>query len=98
MIASDWEVETLMVVGEQGAFGGGAGLPVPPDRRGQGEQPLCDSDEHAGQGAAAVAFRAKLVFEGVEGALDPLPPVAQRPMPVWLISPIRPHPARAIAG
>jgi hypothetical protein len=37
---------------------------------------LRDPDHHSGQGAAAVAFQAKLVFEGVEGALDPL---AQRP-------------------
>jgi hypothetical protein len=77
VIASDW-MESSVVVGDQGALVGGADLPVPPDRRGQGQQPLGDPDPDPGQGAAAVAFQPKLVFEGVEGALDPLAPTLSR--------------------
>jgi hypothetical protein len=87
-----------MVVGDQGAFVGRAGLPVPPDRRGQGEQALRDPDHHSGQGAAAVAFQAKLVFEGVEGALDPLAPATQRPHSAWLIGTIGTQQDRAVGG
>ena len=49
--------EISMVVGDQGALVGRADLPVPRDRRGQGEQALRDPDHHSGQGAAAVAFQ-----------------------------------------
>src|SRR4029450_10973575 len=98
MIASDWVVVASVVVGDQGALVGGGGLPVPPERRGQSEQALRDPDNHAGQGAAAVAFQPKLVFEGVEGALDPLPPAAQRAMPAWFVGAVRSQQHRAIAG
>src|SRR5215211_8570846 len=98
MIASDWVVGISVVVGEQGPLVGGADLPVPPDRGGQGEQPLGDPDIDAGQGASPVAFQPKLVFEGVEGALDPLPPATQRAMPAWFVGAVRSQQHRAIAG
>src|SRR4029453_2733366 len=98
MIASDWVARSSMVVGGQGALVGHADLPVPPDRRGQGQQPLGDPDIDAGQGSSLVAFQAELVFEGVEGALDPLAPAAQRPVPAWFISPVGTQQDRAIAG
>jgi hypothetical protein len=78
-----------MVVGDQRALVGRAELPVPPDRRGQGEEALGDPDPDAGQGAAAVAFQAKLVFEGVEGALDPLAPATQRAVPDRFVLAVR---------
>ena len=43
-------------------------------------------------------FQSQLVFEGVEGALDPLPDPAQRSMPAWLISTVGAQQRRAIAG
>jgi hypothetical protein len=49
MIASDWVVMGSVVVGDQGALVGRADLPIPPDRRGQGEQPLGDPDPDPGQ-------------------------------------------------
>src|SRR4249919_3956904 len=97
MIASDWLEELSVVVGDQGALVGGADLPVPPDAGGQGEQPLGDPDIDPGQGPAPVAFQPELVFEGVEGALDPLSPATQRPMPAWLIGTVGTHQDRAIA-
>src|SRR5512132_889337 len=63
MIASDWVVGISVVVGEQGPLVGGAGLPVPPDRGGQGQQPLGDTDVDAGQGSSPVAFQPELVLE-----------------------------------
>jgi hypothetical protein len=57
-----------------------------------------DPDHHSGQGAAAVAFQAKLVFEGVEGALDPLAPATQRPHAAWLIGTIGTHQDHAVGG
>src|SRR6266545_946481 len=85
MIASDWVGGVLVVVGDQGALVGRAGLPVPPDRGGHGQQALGDPDVDAGQGAAAVSFQPELVLEGVEGAFDPLAPAAQRAVPAWLV-------------
>ena len=87
-----------MVVGDQGAFVRRADLPVPPDRRCQGQEALRDPDDHAGQGPATVAFQAELVLEGVEGALDPLPPAAQRPIPARLIGTIRTQQDRTVGG
>ena len=74
-----------MVVGDQGALVGRVDLPVPADPGGQGEQTLGDPDPDPGQGAAAMALQPELVFEGVEGALDPRPPTAQRAVPVGLV-------------
>jgi hypothetical protein len=98
MIASDWVVGFSVVVGEQGPLVGGADLPVPPDRGGQGEQPLGDPDIDTGQGASPVAFQPKLVFEGVEGALDPLPPATQRAQPMRLVSTVGTHQDGAVGG
>jgi hypothetical protein len=87
-----------VVIGDQGALVEGADLPVPPDRGGQREEPLRDPDIDTSKGASPVAFQPKLVLEGVEGALDPLAPATQRPVPVRLIGPVRPQQARAIAA
>src|SRR4029453_6442132 len=84
MTASDLVVGSV-VVGDQGALVGRADLPVPPDPAGQREQPLGDTDPDAGRGTPAVAFQSELVFEGIEGALDPLPPTAKRPHAVGLV-------------
>src|ERR687898_596184 len=97
MIASDWVVGSV-VVGDQGALVRLAGCPVPPDLCGRGEQPLRDPDIDAGQGSSLVAFQPKLAFEGLEGALDPLAPAAQRPMPTRLIGTVGTQQPRAIAG
>ncbi len=66
-----------MVVGDEAALVGSVGVPVVPDRCGQGEQSLGDSGEHPVGGASAVAFQAQLAFEGVVDGLDPLPDPAQ---------------------
>jgi hypothetical protein len=81
MTASDRVAVAAVVVGDQVPLVSCAGLPVPPDACGQGQQPLRAADHHAGQGPAAVAYQPKLVLEGVEGALDPLPEAAQRAWP-----------------
>src|SRR5215211_2708363 len=98
MIASESVDGASVVVGDQGSLVSGAELPVPPDRRGQREQPLRDPDPDTGQGAAAVAFQTKLVFEGVEGALDPLAPATQRPMAARLIGTVGTQQHRAMGG
>src|ERR671934_398524 len=98
MSASDWVDGRSMVVGDQGALVGCADLPVPPDAAGQGEQPLADPDPDTSQGPATVAFQPKLVFERVEGALDPLPDPTQRPHPARLVSTVRTQQPGPIAG
>src|SRR4029450_4554503 len=98
MIASDWADGVSVVVGDEGALVGRAGLPVPPDRRGEGEQALGDPDAPPPQGPAPVACQAELVLEGVEGALDPLAPATQRPMPARLIGTVGAQQDRTIAG
>src|SRR4029453_3022188 len=97
MISSDWAVGS-MVVGDQGALVGRADLPVPPDPGGQRQQSLSDPDPDSGQGAAAVLFQPELAFEGLEGALDPLPEAAQRSQPTRLIRAVGAQQHRAIAG
>src|SRR5216117_3266923 len=98
MVASDWVAGISMVVGDQRALVGCVELPVPPNRRGQGQQPLRDPYIDASQRSSPVAFQPQLVFEGVEGALDPLAPAAQRAMPARLVAAVRPQQPRAIAG
>ena len=85
MSDSDWMVGGLVVIGEQGALIGDPELPVEPDDRGQGQQPLTDADIVPAQGAARVLFQAELVLEGVEGALNPLAHAAKRPEPARLV-------------
>ncbi len=46
---------------------------VVPDRGGQGQEALRDTDEYAGGGVAAVLFKVELPFEGVVARLDGLP-------------------------
>ena len=60
MIASEL-VGGSVIVGDQGALVGRADLLVPPDRRGQREQPLSDPDMDADQGAPSVVFQPELV-------------------------------------
>jgi hypothetical protein len=87
-----------VVVGDQGTLVGRADLPVPPDRGGQGEQPLPDPDPDPGQRPSPMALQPELVFEGVEGALDPLPPTAQRAVPAGLVSTVGTQQDRAITS
>ena len=87
-----------MVVADQRALVGRADLPVPPDRGGQGQQSLGDSDPDPGKGAAAVAFQPKLALEGLESALDPLPEAAQRPQPAGLIGAVGTQQPGAMVG
>jgi hypothetical protein len=61
------------VVGNEGSHDGLAGVPVVPDRGGQGQDALQDSDGDAGDGVAAVAFQIELVFEGLVDRFDGLP-------------------------
>src|SRR5215212_397016 len=84
-----------MVVGDQAALVVDAELPVEPDPGGQGEQPLGDPDPQPLRGVGAMAFQPELVFEGVEGALDPLAEAAQRPEPVRLVTAVGPDQHRA---
>jgi hypothetical protein len=87
-----------MVVGDQGALVGRTDLPVPPDPGGQRQQPLGDPDPDSGQGAAAVLFQPELAFEGLEGALDPLPQAAQRSQPTRLIGAVGSQQPGAVVG
>jgi hypothetical protein len=66
----------LVVVGDQGAHDGLAGVVVVPDGGGQGEDALGDSGQHPGGGVPAVAIEVELAFEGVVDRFDDLP---QRP-------------------
>src|SRR3954464_9540976 len=50
-----------------------AGVPVVPDRGGQGEDALQDPDGDAGDGPAAVLFEIELAFEGLVDRFDALP-------------------------
>jgi hypothetical protein len=45
-----------------------------------------------------VPFQPELAFEGVEGALDPLPEAAQRPMLARLVSAVRTQQPGAMRG
>src|SRR5215217_6957507 len=67
---SDWVVG-LVLVGDQGALVGCADLPVPPDPGGQ-RAGVGRPGHPPRQGAAAVAFQPKLVFEGVVDARESL--------------------------
>src|SRR3982751_2553590 len=61
-----------VVVGDQGWDDGLAGVPVVPDRGGQGQDALQDSDGDAGDGPAAVLFEVELAFEGLVDRFDAL--------------------------
>src|SRR5215218_2249263 len=52
-------------------------LPVVPDARGEGEQPLRDAGDETGRGAAAVALERQLALERPDDRLDPLPDRAE---------------------
>src|SRR3982751_6556551 len=62
-----------VVVGDQGSHDRLAGVPVVPDRGGQGEDALQDPDGDAGDGAAAVLFEVELALEGLVDRFDALP-------------------------
>src|SRR5579875_3784247 len=66
-----------VVVGDQGSHAGCGELPVVPDGGGHGQQSPGDAGADAGGGAAAVAFEAGLVFEGVVDRFDPLADAAE---------------------
>jgi hypothetical protein len=61
-----------MVVGDQRSLGGGADLPVEPDRRVEGEQALQDASPQPRGDAAAVTVQAELVLERPDDRLHPL--------------------------
>jgi hypothetical protein len=87
----------LVVVGDQGALVGRVVSQFTRSRR-PGRASVGRPGPDPGQGAAAVAFQPKLVFEGVEGALDPLGPAAQRAVPVRFVLAVRAQQPGAIAG
>src|SRR5258706_10411382 len=62
-----------VIVGDQGSHDRLAGVPVVPDRGGQGEDALQDPDGDAGDRAAAVLFEVELAFEGLVDRFDALP-------------------------
>ena len=61
-----------VVVGDQRALDGCAGVVVVPDRGGQGEDALQDAHDDSGGGVAAVAFEVELAFEGLVDRFDDL--------------------------
>jgi hypothetical protein len=61
-----------VIVNDQGSHDRLAGVPVVPDRGGQGQDALQDPDDDAGDGAATVLFEVELAFEGVVDRLDVL--------------------------
>src|SRR5215207_5014373 len=63
----------LVVVGDQRSHDRLAGVPVVPDRCGQGEDALQDPDGDAGDGTATVLFEIELAFEGLVDRFDALP-------------------------
>ena len=98
MIDSDWVVTGSVVIGDQRALVLGAELPVEPDRRGQGQQPLGDPGVDPGWGAAAVLLQTELAFEGVDNRLDPLAHRPQAPEPGRFVAAVGPHQHGAQAG
>src|SRR5215207_1147622 len=61
-----------VVVGDQGSQDRLAGVPVVPDRGGQGEDALQDPYGDAGDRPAAVLFEVELAFEGLVDRFDAL--------------------------
>ncbi len=87
-----------MVIGDEAALVGSVGVPVVPDRRGQGEQSLGDSGEYPVRGASAVAFQAQLALEGVVDGLDPLPDPAQAAVSEGFVASVGAQHAHAEGG
>src|SRR5256885_9975399 len=67
-----------VIVGDQRSHDRLAGVPVVPDRSGQGEDALQDPDGNAGDRPAAVLFKVELAFEGLVDRFDALPDGAQQ--------------------
>src|SRR5258707_2200290 len=79
-----------VVVGGQGSHDRLAGVPVVPDRGGQGEDALQDPHGDAGDSAAAVLFKIELAFEGVVDRFDSLSYGAQQhPSGAWWFVAVR---------
>src|SRR6266536_2963662 len=76
----------LVVVGEEGPGDRLPGVVVVPDGSGQGEDALQHAHDDACRGVPAVAFQVELALEGVVDRLDDLP---QRPEQVRAGSPVR---------
>src|SRR5579859_8176040 len=85
------DLESSVVVGDQGALAGGVGEPVVPDGGSEGEEALGDPHEDTGAGAAAVVFKTELAFEGVVDGFDALADPAQGAVAMALIAAIRPN-------
>jgi hypothetical protein len=62
-----------------------AEVPVEPDGRGQGQQPLHDPHEQPLRGAATVLFQPELALEGIDDRLDPLANPTKPSVPVRLV-------------
>src|SRR6202008_1495621 len=62
-----------VVVRGKGSHDRLSGVPVVPDRGGQGQDALQDPDGNAGDGASAVLFEVELAFEGLIDRFDALP-------------------------
>jgi hypothetical protein len=62
-----------VAVGGQCTFAGSPGVTVVPDRGGQREDPLQNTDHHRTGSAARVALWAELAFEGLVDRFDHLP-------------------------
>jgi hypothetical protein len=59
-----------MAKGDQESLAVGTSPHGGPDAYGHGPQPLGDAGQEPGRGAAAMAFRADLAFEGLEDRLE----------------------------
>src|SRR4029453_5916997 len=87
-----------MVVGDQGAVGGRAELPVEPDRRVEGEQALDDAGPQPRGDPAAVTVQAKLVLQGPDDRLHPLPQPVGEAARVGLVLAGGAHQRQVLAG
>src|SRR6266571_14896 len=80
-----------VVVGDQGALGGGIDEPVVPYAGGEGEQALGNPNDDAGSGATAMLLKTELALESVVDGLDALADPAQRSVAAALVAAVRPH-------
>src|SRR5213595_3046033 len=80
-----------MVVGDQGALGRGADLPVEPDHSVEGEQALEDTGPQPRGDTAAVPVQAELVLERPDDRLHPLAQPGGEATRVGFVSAGGPH-------
>src|ERR1041385_8380538 len=85
------DLESSVVVGDQGALAGSVDEPVVPDASGESEEALSDPDKDAVAGGAAVVFKTELAFESVVDGLDALSDPAQGSVATAVVAAIRPN-------